>query len=165
MVWQPVQKASVEVEWFTATLTIMPPAPITAAMSNSTTKSQRLICIVVSLRWTTLLTVFERRNECDELPNLLIAEHGPRRHRRVLHAVSDDEKGPASGGRFRPWRQGQVRGQRIHPFPALAATVGAGPVADGAVGHKNNAAGLLGLSRAQHPGRRAWRRFALTSRN
>jgi len=107
----------------------------------------------------------ERRDIGDELPNLLIAEHRPRRHRCARYPLTNDQKSLTGGRRFRPRRCRKICGQRVHSFAALAVAVRAGAVADDAVGCKNRGARLLGLGRRQQSGGRARRRFALTSRN
>ena len=111
-----------------------------------------------------LLLIPQRRNKSDELPDLLVAECGPRRHGGATRAVVDGEKCTARVRRLRPGRHCQVCRRRSHAFAAPASTVGANTVADGTIGGKQGATGRLGLARGQKARRCAWRP-AVTSRN
>jgi hypothetical protein len=86
----------------------------------------------------------ERRDIGDELPNLLITEHRPPRHRCPRYTVANNQKSPAGRCRFRPRRYCKICRRRVQSFPALAVTVRAGAVANDAVGCKNRGARLLG---------------------
>jgi len=99
-----------------------------------------------------------------QIPDFPTLEHQPRRHRRSGHAIANGKKCSARIRLLGPRRQRQIRRCRVHSLASLAAAVTVDPVADGAVGRKDNAARLLGIVRSQYPGGSV-RRFALTSRN
>ena len=111
----------------------------------------------------TALLAFERYDVSGNIPNLLIAERGPRWHCGAVHPISNGEECLARSFLLGPRRQGQISWRRVHALLPMAATIAVDAVANDAVGRVNAGAGLLCLTRRQQCRRRA--RFALTSRN